>query len=216
MYINKLKSNYIKSFCLINKNRGFVLGMAMIVLSVLLTLSIAITILLLRDFRQSSISYDSRVATALSDSAVLCAESILKNFRNAAGTESLFPTSTTGLVTHFSNDPSLYFPYVDPKTVGCFDAPIFPALLVDSGALVTSTTTSAYTVTNTITTSNLTAYVGGAKTLVEIRRSDFPRSACVELEVHATSTGVSLVIGRGRVPCDGASRVERVIVKKFD
>lgn len=208
MSINKFK----------NKNRGFVLGIAMIVLTVLLTLSISITIILLRDLKGSNISYDTRVASALADSALMCAESVFKNFKNEAPVNrSIFPVITSFVAVHFDSNPG-NFPYVDPTTVSCFDVPIFPAGLTSAGAAPATGTVSGsgYQATTTVTTSNVQAYDRGAKVFVQIKRNDFARSACAEIEMHTTSTGAVLIIGRGKVPCDSTSRVERVVVKRYN
>lgn len=206
MYINNIKK----------QNRGFVLGIAMIVLTVLLTLSISITIILLRDLRGSSISYDTRVASALADSSLLCAESIFKNYKSVGNDRSLFPVVTTlSPNTHFNSGD---FAYVDPTTVGCFDVPIFQAGLTSAPAAPATGTVSAagYEATTTVTMSTVQAYDRGARVLVQIKRSDFARSACAEIEMHTTSTGAVLIIGRGKVPCDSTVRVERVVVKRYN
>jgi hypothetical protein len=208
MSINNSKTN----------NRGFVLGMAMIVLAVLLTLSISITIILIRELKESSISYDTKVASSLADSAMLCAESIFKNFKNTNPTpdRSLFPVTVLNSPTvHFNSGD---FAYVDPATVGCFDVPIFQANLIVAGSAPATGTvsTSDYRATTTVTMSNVQAYDRGAKVFTQIKRSDFPRFACAEIEMHTTSTGAVLIIGRGKVPCDSTSRVERVVVKRYN
>lgn len=218
MYINKNLA-YAKSCGAAKKNRGFVLGIAMIVLTVLLTLSIAITIVLLRDLKQSNISYDTRVASALADSSLACAESIFRNFKSADNTRSLFPTSTGVILsTHFNNNGSTGFPAVDPTTVGCFDVPMFPSALTGASTFIATTTYTAagYTGTTTVSTSTVGSYAGGAKVMITIKRDDFPRFACAEIEMHTTSTGAVLIIGRGKVPCDSTSRVERVVVKRYN
>ncbi len=206
MSINKFK----------NKNRGFVLGIAMIVLTVLLTLSISITIILLRDLKGSNISYDTRVASALADSALMCAESIFKNFKSNTNDRSLFPIDMSEAPnTHFNISGK--FAYVDPATVGCFDVPIFPASVQAGAAPATGTlSTTDYKSTTTITYSTVGAYSQGTKVWTQIKRNDFARSACAEIEMHTTSTGAVLIIGRGKVPCDSTSRVERVVVKRYN
>jgi hypothetical protein len=206
MSINKFK----------NKNRGFVLGIAMIVLTVLLTLSISITIILLRDLKGSNISYDTRVASALADSALMCAESIFKNFKSNSNDRSLFPIDMSEAPNYHFNT-SGKFAYVDPTTVGCFDVPIFPASLHAGAAPATGTvSTSNYSSITTITYSTVGSYSQGTKVWSQIKRNDFARSACAEIEMHTTSTGAVLIIGRGKVPCDSTSRVERVVVKRYN
>lgn len=204
MYINR------------KQNRGFVLGIAMIVVAVLLTLTIAISIVMLRDLRQSNISYDTRIAATLADSATMCAESVFKNFKSTSTDRSLFPTVTSlPPNVHFN---STDFPYVDPVTVGCFDVPIFPSAFTTTSSVPATTTVSnaTYISTTTISVSNVSTYSGGAKVNVQIKRFDFPRFACAEIEMHTTSTGAVLIIGRGKVPCDSSSRVERVVVKRYN
>lgn len=206
MYINR------------NRNRGFVLGIAMIVVAVLLTLTIAITIIMLRDLRESNISYDTRVAASLADSSMMCAESVFKNFKNdLTADRSIFPVITSFISMHFDSNAG-NFPYVDPTTVGCFNVPLFPlSFTALSSAPGTSTASTAdYQSTTTISTSDIATYSGGAKILVNIKRADFPRFACAEIEMHTTSTGAVLIIGRGKVPCDSTSRVERVVVKRYN
>ncbi len=206
MYINR------------KQNRGFVLGIAMIVVAVLLTLTIAISIVMLRDLRQSSISYDTRIAATLADSATMCAESVFKNFKNdGTVNRSLFPVINAFLATHFDSNTG-NFPYVDPTTVGCFDVPLFPSAftVTSAGPATTTVSNATYISTTTISVSNVSTYSGGAKVNVQIKRFDFPRFACAEIEMHTTSTGAVLIIGRGKVPCDSSSRVERVVVKRYN
>lgn len=206
MYINKTKK----------QNRGFVLGIAMIVLTVLLTLSISITIILLRDLRGSNISYDTKIASTLADSALMCAESVFKNFKSNTNDRSLFPIDMSEAPNYHFNTSNL-FTYVDPATVGCFDVPLFPAGVQAGAAPATGTlSTSDYRSTTTINYSTVSAYSRGTKVWVQIKRNDFPRFACAEIEMHTTSTGAVLIIGRGKVPCESTSRVERVVVKRYN
>jgi hypothetical protein len=54
---------------------------------------------------------------------------------------------------------------------------------------------------------------GGAATSFSIKRSDFPKNSCAEIEINTAPNSSRTFISRGKVPCFGDQKIERSITK---
>lgn len=216
----------------INKKRGFVLGLALIILGAVLTIGIAISTLLIRDLKLSIASVDSNMAYALADSMLTCAGTLDNDFivTTILGEDKKVFPSKKDLLTYYDVEyRSLY----DISTLQCLESPIFSGSLLNTDVSV-STSTSVLETTKTVgaivqqiksTTSishinpatDDSAYADGVLTKFEVIGDHLPSRSCVTLEVYAaSSTGDRMYIARAKVPCVGPRIIERVLVKVLE
>lgn len=202
------------------KIRGFILGMSIVILSAAIIIAISISTIVLRDLKISSLAGDSQLVYNLADAGINCfsTDELEFGFVNASGSSRFFPQSPINLRNWFLNMTNY-----KPETVKCMDVRIFsdsmvnfnyvtPSLSVytSSGSLVGGVT---YVATTTIDYSSNASYAGGAMTKFYIKRSDFPKSSCLEVEIHAKNDTPRLLVARGKVPCYGDKRIERSLSK---
>ncbi len=209
--------------------KGFVLGLALIILGAVLSIGIAISTLLIRDLKLSIASVDSNIAYALADSILTCAGALDNDFSittTLGEQKKVFPTNKN-LSAFFDNE---YRATYDIATLKCLESPIFSGspLSADlSSATTTNTLSSTKTVNSlvqqiksTTTMSYISPstdspiYAGGVLTKFEVSGDQLPGKSCVTIEVYAASTtGDRMYIARGKVPCVGPRVIERVVVK---
>jgi len=226
-----MKKNYNKK----NIKDGYILGMAMIILGAVLTVSLSISSLLLRDFKLSISAINSSTAYGIADSMLSCATALDKNFTYFSTTTSetkKFFSDTTDLVSYYYPLQSKY----DLTTIKCLSMPVLNTnLLLQDVGVSGTTTVPLFTRTNVDTANQVTEvvnsetsisqidpndidspYRGGVLTKIKIWGDSVPAFACGILEVYATSTGERMYIARGKYPCDGNKITERVIVKTLN
>lgn len=201
-----------------NKNlKGFTLGMSVIILAATVTISLSISTVILRQLKITSVASDSQLAYQLADSLMTCftTNEFEFGFIDSSGRNRLFPTNPTNLKNWFANVTDY-----NPKTLKCMDSRIFSDNMIDvnspnpESAIFTSSSLGAtVNASTTITYSDLPVYTGGAVTKFFIKRSDFPKDGCAEIEVHTAPNTSRTFISKGKVPCYGEKRIERSITK---
>ncbi len=211
------------------QSRGFVLGLALIILGAVLSIGIAISTLLIRDLKLSIASVDSNIAYALADSMLTCAGALDNDFSitTSLGEEKkVFPTNKD-LSAFFDTE---YRATYNIATLKCLESPIFSGspLSTDlSSATTTNTLTSTKTVNSVVQQIRSTTtmsyispftdspiYAGGVLTKFEVSGDHLPGKSCITLEVYtASTTGDRMYVSRGKVPCSGPRIIERVVVK---
>ncbi len=218
-----------------NIKNGYILGMAMIILGAVLTISLSISSLLLRDFKLSISAINSSTAYGIADSMLSCATALDKNFTyfstSTSETKKFF-SDTNDLVDYYAPlkakydlttikclsmpviNTNLVLQNVDPNMSGTTTVPLFTRSNIDTyGTEVVNSETSI----SQIDINDISSpYRGGVLTKIKIWGDSVPASACGILEVYATSTGERMYIARGKYPCDGNKITERVIVKTLD
>lgn len=211
-----------------NKNkknmRGFTLGMAMIIMAILVTVSLGMSTLLLRDLKLVSVTERSSIAYNLADSMMSCVTSYENHIRynnpvTGIDETGLFPTSTDFLYdinykeNYTTSDINTQIHY-EKDSITCFDKKI---LDINDTSVVDIK--NKVTLTSPASTMPI-GYSGGALTMIRIQTANMKKNlndACVVAEIYATTTQFStdkLIITRGKIPCIGDKVVERVIVKK--
>ncbi len=223
-----MKTNNIKTQRR-QKERGFVLGLALIILGAVLSIGIAISTLLIRDLKLSIASVDSNIAYALADSVLTCAGTLDNDFSmitSLGEQKKVFPTNKN-LSAFFDSE---YRATYDISTLKCLEGPVFSGSPLNTD-LSSATATNALSYTKTVnsvvqqiksTTTmsyinpsfDSSIYAGGVMTKFEVSGDQLPSKSCVTLEVYAASTtGDRMYIARGKVPCAGPRVIERVVVK---
>ena len=212
-----------------SRERGFVLGLALIILGAVLSIGIAISTLLIRDLKLSIASVDSNIAYSLADSMLTCGGALDNDFSittTLGEQKKVFPTNKN-LAAFYDTE---YRATYNIATLKCLESPIFsgsPLTADVTSATTTSTLSSTKTVgsvvQNIISTTTMSylnpsygtdAYTGGVLTKFQVAGDHLPSRSCVTLEVYAASTtGDRMYIARGKVPCVGPRVIERVVVK---
>ncbi len=99
-----IKNNYKKTI----QMRGFTMGLALIIVSSMLLISVSISTLLMRDIKNSASNIKSSIAYTMAESALECAYSLESNIKyfNKDGdiVTGVFPVGTTYLKTPASYD----------------------------------------------------------------------------------------------------------------
>lgn len=195
--------------------RGFILALAMVILSVVLTISIAVTIVLMRDLNSSTTNVASHTAYYFADAVMTCALSYERTIRNQNDNSTgVFPVSMNSLdgnsnykFNDFNTPSTLY----TPEGIKCLDSPLF--------SNINSSSNNKTTIKTVDEVGGSTIYRNGGvryQTTIqnqEMSSRDFNR-ACVILEVYGKAGEEKLFITKGQVPCGKADSVERVIVRK--
>ena len=219
----KLNTNFVKYFSFkkekcTNSMRGFTLGVAMIIMGILVTISVGMSALILKDLKLVSITEKSSIAYNIADSILACTTSYENHIRyinpsTGADEAGLFPTSTlynydTNYKENYTTaDVSSQLNF-DKNSIKCFDLEILDTSNPDPKNI-----TSIVAATSANAPAN---YIGGVRTTIKVQ-SDYMKSkmrdACAEVEIYSAPTQDKLFVAKGKVPCTGSKVVERVIVK---
>ncbi len=186
--------------------RGFTLGMSMIIMSILLTVALGMSIILLRDLKNSDNVIRSTVAYNLADGAMSCISGYEKRIRyiNPSGIDEtgFFATNTDysyddAYIENFTGENYNF----NKDSLTCFEID----LLGES------------TLTEVMNSKDGPAeYVGGVRTNITLQTPDminYAFGSCVEVEVYGKGNMEKLIITRAKLPCTGSNQVERVLVR---
>ncbi len=217
--VNKTKKKNLKQ----KHNTGFILGMALIILSVLLTVSISMTTILIKELKLSSATSASHTAYYLADSAMSCITALNRNAMPSDTTQfstSIYPDNTTWNST--VNPPVL----ANTTTWATSSMTCFSYALFSPGNITKTLSSDPVNMQNKTLIQNIDSTVsspttyqggGGVKTSIQIKTIEFDtyfEKACVTIEIYTKPSTPNLVVARGSVPCTGEKRVERVLVRK--
>ena len=209
--INKIDTFFCKSSRENKKSlpmRGFTLGVAMIIMGVLITITLGMSALLLRDIKTASVTEKSSTAYNLADGMMNCILSYDNQIRyyDASNNDvaGLFPTSTTS--TYNSNYKTSDGLHYLQDSIKCFEKSILTNTFVPN----------TYSVEPANIQNAPPQYDGGVRTNISIK-SDFMSNnlynSCVKAEIYAKDNQEKLFITRASVPCTGDKTIERVIVR---
>ena len=199
--------------------RGFTLGVAMIIMGILVTISIGMSTLLLKDLKLVSVTEKSSIAYNIADSILACATSYENHIRyiNPAGVDDtgIFPTSTqytydTNYKENYTNSNTT----LNKDSIKCFDKEILD--IVSSQSLDKEIKKNETFIEPATVSNSPTIYLGGVKTTVRVQ-TDYMKSnlrdACAEVEIYSIDSQDKLFVAKGKVPCTGPKIIEKVIVK---
>ncbi len=200
--------------------RGFILPLTMLLMTLILLVSIGVTSVIVRQARFSRIIKDSLIAYNAADMAVMCTAFIDNTFTNSSTTNGIFPTNPTlyplGNETTEIND-----------TIGTINSgrlirgvPSIPSSdsLTCGGVRIFNPADSQITYTAfTYTKSDLSTEAGKTSTFnlkIPLSSGDF---RCAKV-IYNKSTSFSQIISSGYSTCDASSRsrLERVIVSSAE
>jgi hypothetical protein len=215
--LSKNKSKYTKNI----HNAGFILGMALIILSVLLTVSISMTTILIRELKLSSATSASHTAYYLADSAMSCITALNRNaapYDETLLSTTIYPDSSSWNGSVLGNQTTWA-----TSSITCFQYPLF-----DAGNIINTPPSDPVNMKNKTLIQNIDGSAGitspalyqgggGVKTSIQIENTEFDtyfEKACVNIEIYTKPGTPNLVVTRGSVPCTGEKRVERVLVRK--
>ena len=199
--------------------RGFTLGVAMIIMGILVTISIGMSTLLLKDLKLVSVTEKSSIAYNIADSILACATSYENHIRyiNRLGVDDtgIFPTSTqytydTNYKENYTNSNTT----LNKDSIKCFDKEILD--IVSSQSLDKEIKKNETFIEPATVSNSPTIYLGGVKTTVRVQ-TDYMKSnlrdACAEVEIYSIDSQDKLFVAKGKVPCTGPKIIEKVIVK---
>lgn len=206
----KTKNNYNQKSL-----KGFTLGVAMIMMGILVTVSLGMSVLLLRDLKQASLTESSSRAYNLADGFMTCLvsyENTIRNYDNGVNIGGLFPENIS-----FSYD-SKYKDKIpldnvtnlvsyDKTSLTCFDKQIFD----ETGTGLNKTQILPAGSNDPLDYQN-----GGVKTNIKIQTDEMEKkmnNTCLEADIYAKPGKDKLFIVRSRTPCTGSKVIERVIAR---
>ena len=224
----KLNINYASNFSLERENktsamRGFTLGVAMIIMGILVTISIGMSTLLLKDLKLVSVTEKSSIAYNIADSILACATSYENHIRyiNPSGVDDtgIFPTSIpynydSNYKENYTTANTANQLSFDKSSIKCFDQEILDEINSDPKNI-----TKVMAINNADTdreNDGPSNYAGGVKTIVRVQ-TDYMKSnlrdGCAEVEIYSITSQDKLFVAKGKVPCTGSKIIEKVIVK---
>lgn len=185
-----------------NSNKGFTMGMSIIVLGIALTLSAAMAVMLLKDVARSNTAIVSAKAYYLADSALACVNSYERYLLDVNG-DGPFPTSTPDF-PNFNN-------YTDIVSGDIYDGEYIKCL----GVKIFDVSNTAITAISNLGIAPIN-YLNGIKTEITLEGNsllDEAGNACVILDVYASSSQDKMIVSTARIPCTGNKVIERTIVR---
>lgn len=218
------KENTFKKL-LQKSHKGFTMGVAMVIMAILVTVSLGMSILLLRDLKQASVTEKSSEAYNLSDGFMSCLtsyENTIKHYTLTGDYDTgLFPESVSfnydSNYKDINTDNSGSHRVYEKNSITCFGLPILlsnpaPYTLGRSNFTVVSADSSNLA---TPTTSSPIIYNKGVKTIINLQTTEMKNKndTCLVAEIYSTSTQDKLFITRAKTPCSGSKIIERVIAR---
>ncbi|MDI9355134.1 MAG: hypothetical protein QM532_02975 [Cyanobium sp. MAG06] len=215
----------------IQLNNGFMVGLSVIIVTVILVLTLSISLIVLRNINKISTPTNSIIAYNIADSALRCLDSINNNVGTTTSTStgyfrSIIPIATTtgGVVTISFDNTSSY----TTNSIKCLGDPIFSDVKIKDALGIIATTTVLSTTTISDDVPN--AYIGGGRIQkliyyqTGIDNITIPQS-CVYIEVYSTTTSSTLTASStlkklfnatGRVPCEGNNVSRTISLEKIE
>ncbi|MDQ5957248.1 MAG: hypothetical protein QG614_223 [Patescibacteria group bacterium] len=196
--------------------KGFTLGIAMIIMGILITVSLGMSTLLLRDLKQASITESSSRAFNLADGFMNCLVSYEKNTmktNNGYG-------DYGGLFANIEND-QYNENYIDrtplqgmattsytKNSLTCFGSQILDQSSGDMNKTTITQTDSSDPVSPD--------YIGGAKTTITIQTNEMKNNmnnTCLVGEIYGSQNANKLFVVHAKTPCIGDRIIERIITR---
>ena len=232
MIKNKLKLNK-------NKYPGFMVGLSVIIVTVILVLTISISMIVLRNINKLSTPINSIIAYNLADSTIRCMDAINSTIGTTSDPTGYFKSiipiasSTAGAIS-FNNTSD--YPISNIK---CLGASIFENLYTGYWSGSDSEAVNIRNGNNENATSTLLAtttisppfgYENGGLVSILIKTNtnydnQSPIESCVDLKIYSTTTAQTvnssstikkLFNATGRVPCTGNNVSRTIVLEKTE